>query len=93
MEHCHDKDVFEHIVEKGRISEQIVSKIIMKVIKAIFYCHLKGITHRDLKPENILFETNDINAEINLIDFGLARKYDIKRKKVYCIRDALLHRA
>lgn len=36
--------------------------------------HNKGIVHRDLKPENILYSSNDPNAEIKIIDFGLSNK-------------------
>ena len=82
MELCQGKDVFEKIIENGFISEQIVAKIIVKVLHAISYCHSKGITHRDLKPENILFLTNDSSSEIKLIDFGLARKYDHSKEKM-----------
>lgn len=80
MELCKGKDVFEKIIELGQISEQIVAKIIIKVLRAISYCHSKGITHRDLKPENILFQSNDIESEIKIIDFGLSRKYDSNEK-------------
>lgn len=80
MELCKGKDVFEKIVEHGQISEQLVANIILKVLRAISYCHSKGITHRDLKPENILFLTNDVESEIKIIDFGLSRKYDSNEK-------------
>jgi calcium-dependent protein kinase len=80
MEYCQGKDVFEKIIEHGHITEKIVAAIIAKVIQAVSYCHSKGIIHRDLKPENILFLTDDINSEIKLIDFGLARKYDNNEK-------------
>ena len=80
MEYCQGKDLFEKIIEHGHITEKIVASIIAKVIHAVSYCHSKGIIHRDLKPENILFLTDDINSEIKLIDFGLARKYDNNEK-------------
>lgn len=41
---------------------------------AIAYCHdVKQIVHRDLKPENFLFASEDDDAEIKIIDFGLSR--------------------
>jgi serine/threonine protein kinase len=30
--------------------------------------------HRDLKPENILLSSNNEDAEIKIIDFGLSKK-------------------
>ena len=74
MELCKGKEVFDRIVEDGRIKEKKVCMVIMKVLHAISYCHSRGVTHRDLKPENILFETLDSESEIKLIDFGLSRK-------------------
>ena len=80
MELCNGKEVFDRIVEDGRIKEQKVCMVIMKVLHAISYCHNRGITHRDLKPENILFESFEKDAEIKLIDFGLSRKNFINEK-------------
>jgi serine/threonine protein kinase len=35
--------------------------------------HSLGIIHRDLKPENLLLTNKGANAEVKLIDFGLAK--------------------
>ena len=76
MELCSGKDLFEKVFSSNsNITERKVAMIIMKVLHAISYCHLRGITHRDLKPENILFETSGIESEIKLIDFGLSKKH------------------
>ena len=80
MELCTGKEVFGKIIEDGKQTEQTVSKIIAKVLHAISYCHSKGITHRDIKPENILFKSNDTDAEVKIIDFGLSRKYMTNEK-------------
>ena len=76
MELCSGKDLFEKVFSNNsNITERKVAMIIMKVLHAISYCHLRGITHRDLKPENILFETSGNESEIKLIDFGLSKKH------------------
>lgn len=81
MELCKGKDLLKRIKDNnGKISEKKVAFSIMKVLHAISYCHEKGVTHRDLKPENILFETNDLDSEIKLIDFGLSRTYQTNEK-------------
>ena len=80
MELCKGKEVFQKIASEGKIEEKKVAIVIHKVLNAIAYCHSRGITHRDIKPENILFETNELNSEIKLIDFGLSRKYSADQK-------------
>lgn len=84
MELCTGKEVFGKIIEDGKLTEQAVSKIIAKVLHAVSYCHSKGITHRDIKPENILFKSNDPEAEVKIIDFGLSRKY-LSNEKMHTI--------
>ena len=70
---------------KGRMKEEHVKIIIMKILHAMNYCHSFGVVHRDLKPENIVFESpdteeeddeedeqNNNNFNIKIIDFGLS---------------------
>ena len=79
MELCSGKEIFEKIVSDCKISETMVSQIITKVLRAVSYCHSKGITHCDQKPENILFSSPSPNAEIKLVDF-VSRKYQTNEK-------------
>lgn len=46
-----------------------------KLMLACNYLHKQGVVHRDIKPDNIIFENPDEDAEVKLIDFGLASKY------------------
>ena len=84
MELCQGKEIVQQMGNYGFIEEKKVVKIIFKVLLAIVHCHNRGVTHRDLKPENILFESEEKDAEIKLIDFGLSRKYD-KEQKMHSI--------
>ena len=44
-----------------------------KLCKAVHYVHSYGIAHRDIKPENVLLTSEDENADIRLLDFGLSK--------------------
>ena len=46
---------------------------IYEVLKALDYCHSKGIMHRDVKPHNIMIDHH--NKRLRLIDWGLAEFY------------------
>ena len=77
-EFCGGGELFEHIIARGRFSESYASKIIKQVLSAIKHLHDKNICHRDLKPENILFESKSKEAQVKLIDFGLAKYFTPK---------------
>ena len=46
------------------------------ILQALNYCHSLNIVHRDLKPENFLFVSDDPNADLKIIDFGLSKIMD-----------------
>ena len=73
MEYCSGGELLERIIKKGHLDECQAAKIMYKLFSAINYLHERGISHRDLKPENFLFENNNDDAEIKIIDFGLAK--------------------
>ncbi|KAF0684022.1 Aste57867_23943 [Aphanomyces stellatus] len=66
-------ELFDYVVHKGTLSEVEASCLVRKITSAIAYMHACGVVHRDLKPENVLLTSQSPNAEIKIIDFGLAK--------------------
>ena len=74
MEYCPGGDLFSYLQKRNFIlGEEKVAIIMYKLCKAVFYVHSYGIAHRDIKPENVLLTSDDENADIRLLDFGLSK--------------------
>ena len=74
MEYCPGGDLFSYLKKRNFIlKEEKVAIIMYKLCKAVFYVHSYGIAHRDIKPENVLLTSEDENADIRLLDFGLSK--------------------
>lgn len=53
-----------------------------QMIQRLEFMHNRNFIHRDLKPDNFLIGFGDKQNVINLVDFGLAKKYkDVKTGK------------
>lgn len=58
----------------GRLSERCTKFLIMQILSALRYLHIRGIAHCDLKPENVLLSDFHSNfPQTKLCDFGYAR--------------------
>lgn len=62
-------ELFDKIVETGRMGEDQARKYFQQLIHAVDYCHSRGVYHRDLKPENLLL---DSKGDLKVSDFGLS---------------------
>ncbi|XP_020571088.1 CBL-interacting protein kinase 32-like [Phalaenopsis equestris] len=62
-------ELFDKIVNHGRLREDEARKYFQQLINAVDYCHSRGVYHRDLKPENLLL---DENGNLKVSDFGLS---------------------
>lgn len=62
-------ELFDYIVEKGRIDENEARRFFQQIISAVGYCHKHKIVHRDLKPENLLLLGDSF---VKIADFGLS---------------------
>ena len=69
MEYVSEGELFDYIVEKGRLSEDDGRKFFQQIVSGVDYCHRHMVVHRDLKPENLLLDS-DFNVKI--ADFGLS---------------------
>ena len=62
-------ELFDYIVEHGRLSEDESRRFFQQMISGVEYCHRHMVVHRDLKPENLLL---DAHLNIKIADFGLS---------------------
>jgi len=83
MELCEGGELFDRIVEAGRLTERQAAVLLRQMLRAVHYLHGEHhVAHRDLKPENYLFASKDAmeTSQLKLIDFGLAKCFrDVER--------------
>lgn len=59
-----------------RLSDYDIRYYIYELLKALDYCHSRGIMHRDVKPHNVMIDHE--KHQLRLIDWGLAEFYHPK---------------
>ena len=70
MEYCEGGSLFEFILRKGPLPEDIGLILFTELCFAVKYLHkTKGIIHRDIKLDNVLL---DDNCHVRLSDFGFS---------------------
>nr|AGE44293.1 SNF1-related protein kinase catalytic subunit alpha KIN10-2 [Musa AB Group] len=69
MEYVKPGELFDYIVEKGRLQEDEARRFFQQIISGVEYCHRNMVVHRDLKPENLLL---DSKCDVKIADFGLS---------------------
>jgi serine/threonine protein kinase len=71
MEYLEGTDLHEMVKQKGALKPDELTKLIIPIIHALGYAHIKGFIHRDVKSGNI-FITN--SGRPVLTDFGIAHE-------------------
>lgn len=72
MEYCSGGELFDHIVECGRVPESDACRFFHQILSGVEQVHKINVVHRDLKPENLLL---DQDKNIKIVDFGLSNFY------------------
>lgn len=87
MELCTGGELFDRIIaetekhEDGTaFTEKDAAGYMSKILGGISYMHGKNLAHRDIKPENFLMQNETREAEIKIIDFGLAAEFTDDKK-------------
>lgn len=67
-------ELFEHIEKKRNTGfrEQEAAVIMRDILEFLGHCHSIGLVHADLKPENIVFSSDQPDAILKVLDFGLS---------------------
>jgi len=71
------KNYLDACGDKG-IDEYTVKSFLFQLLHGVGHCHDHRVLHRDLKPQNLLI---NMDGELKLADFGLARGYGIPVRK------------
>jgi calcium-dependent protein kinase len=88
MELCTGGELFDRIVEEAEkhadegkegeaFDERGASTYMQQILGAMRYLHDHSYVHRDIKPENFLLQDRTRTAPIKVIDFGLAKRFEL----------------
>jgi len=59
IEYLEGGDLKHFLSKRDCLSEAEVLTVMQQLVKAVNFCHRRGVIHRDLKPHNILLEKED----------------------------------
>jgi serine/threonine-protein kinase len=65
--------------QEGPLAVPRAVHIVCHLLEALDHAHQRGFVHRDVKPANLVILSNDGQEVVKLLDFGLARAYQLSR--------------
>ena len=71
-EYAANGEIFDFLVENGKMTEKQAATTFSQILQAVHYCHQRKVVHRDLKAENLLL---DQDGNIKLADFGFSNYF------------------
>ena len=71
-EYASNGEIFDYLVDNGKMTEKQAAITFSQILKAVHYCHQKKVVHRDLKAENLLL---DQDGNIKIADFGFSNYF------------------
>jgi serine/threonine protein kinase len=80
MEYVEGVDLQALVEREGPLPPARVIGILSQVSAALSSAHAQGIVHRDIKPANITVTARGAEDHVKLVDFGLARILEARRK-------------
>lgn len=67
IEYCSGGELFDHIVEKNRLSEEESRKFFRQIVSAVAYLHGLGYAHRDIKPVRLKTGSHNLGKCMQMI--------------------------
>jgi serine/threonine protein kinase len=77
MEFCDGGTLQDACAKNGPMAWPEVRVLALQLASALDYAHGSGFLHRDIKPANIMLSGEGKSRQAKLIDFGLAKKFEI----------------
>lgn len=67
----------EKYLETNKLDNAEIEYILINLVEAFKYLHIKGVVHRDVKPANIIYDP--ICKHVTVVDFGFAGFFTLKK--------------
>jgi calcium-dependent protein kinase len=63
--------LMDYLTMERNLSEQLAAKIIKQVLKALAYCHSRGILHGNLSMESLILQSAPTDGNVHVVVLGI----------------------